>query len=299
MIKQRTLKKPIMIEGIGIHTGQTIHLTIHPAPGNTGIIFQRVDLQPPVAIPATHSHVGDTRLNTCLANGNVTISTVEHLLSALAGLGIDNAYIDIAAPELPALDGSSLPFVRLIQEAGVTMQEADKLFLKIKQKVVVTEGDKQVSIEPYDGFKFILAIDFTHPSIRASQQQLSIDFAKASYITEISQARTFGFLAEYDYLRNNNLALGASLDNTVVLDDSKIVNVDGLRDPDEFIKHKMLDAIGDLFLLGHQFIGAFSGHKSGHNLNHQLRQAVLADKNTWELVTRRENEGLPVSFQLV
>lgn len=299
MIKQRTLKKSISLSGIGIHSGQAIHLTIHPAPSNTGIIFRRVDLQPPVDIPATHSQVGDTRLNTCLANGNATISTVEHLLSALAGLGIDNASIDIAAPELPALDGSALPFVRLIQEAGVIAQEADKLFLKIRQKVRVADGEKQVSLEPYDGFKFTMAIDFNHPTIRASQQLLSIDFAKASYITEISQARTFGFLAEYDYLRSNNLALGASLDNTVVLDDSKIVNVDGLRDPDEFIKHKMLDAIGDLSLLGHQFIGAFSGHKSGHNLNHQLRQAVLADKNAWELVTRHESEALPVSFQLV
>lgn len=317
MIQQRTLKKPFMICGVGVHSGQPMELVVQPAPPATGIVFRRIDLNPIVEIPATHAYVGDTQFNTSLVNGGVSVGTVEHLLSAFAGLGIDNAYVDIQlhstpadhhkmqdkkfiqAMELPVLDGSALPFAQLIQQAGVREQEADKLFLKIKESMTITDGDKSVCVEPYDGFKLNMSIDFKHPVIAQSGQQLSIDLTKNSYIEEISPARTFGFLTEYDYLRQRNLALGASLDNTVVLDDSGILNPEGLRDLNEFVKHKMLDFIGDLYLLGYHVIGIFSGHKSGHALNHQLRQALLDNPHAWELVTRSKQESLPMSFGLV
>jgi len=309
MFKQRTLKTSATISGVGVHSGANMQLALYPADVNTGIVFRRIDLQPTVTIPALHQYVGDTRLNTCLAKDGAMIATVEHLLSAFAGLGIDNAYVEIMATgspiaelpivELPVLDGSAFPFVSLIREAGVVEQAVDKLFLKIKREVSVTEGDKIAKIEPYDGFKFSLAIDFNHPAIMNSRQEMHFDFTQISYIEEISHARTFGFLSEYEYLRSNNLALGAGLENTVVLNDTAVVNVEGLRYPDEFIKHKVLDAVGDLHLLGHNFIGAFTGHKSGHSLNHRLREALLADKDAWELAPRPATDSFPVSFHLL
>jgi UDP-3-O-[3-hydroxymyristoyl] N-acetylglucosamine deacetylase len=283
-VKQRTLKTSAQISGIGVHSGKTVQLMLHPAPENTGIVFRRIDVQPPVNIPAISKYVSDTRLNTCLAKDGAAVATVEHLLSAFAGIGIDNAYVDITAAEMPVMDGSAQPFVNLIRSAGIEKQQAEKKFLRIKRRVEIKDGDKFVSLEPFEGFKFSLTIDFDHPVIRASSQSATIDFTTASFADEISHARTFGFLADYEQLRKHNLGLGASLENTLVLDEQQVLNPEGLRYADEFVRHKILDAVGDLYLLGHNFIGAFTGYKSGHNLNHQLREAVLADSSAWEIV---------------
>ncbi len=296
MVKQRTLKRTVQTSGIGLHTGKNIEIAFHPAAINTGVVFRRVDLQPVIEIPARTDFVGDTRLNTCLKSGDAMISTVEHVLAAFAGLGIDNVYVDLQAPELPVMDGSAEPFVALIQSAGIVEQNADKQFLRIKHKIEVVDGDKWVKLEPFDGLQFAIAIDFDHPAIRATPQMLTFDFGKTSFISELSRARTFGFLADYDYLRQNNLGLGASLENTIVLDQKEVVNTGGLRYPDEFVKHKLLDAFGDLHLLGHNLMGAFSGYKSGHLLNHRLRQALLADKNATEIVTLNSTQSLPLAI---
>lgn len=284
-MKQLTLKKAVQISGVGLHTGNPVNLTFHPAPENTGIVFSRLDMNSAITIPATTEYVSDTRLNTCLANGDTCIWTVEHVLSALAGLKIDNVRIDLTTCEPPIMDGSAYPFVQLIQSAGILEQNATKQFIRIKRTVTVEEGDKSASLAPFDGFKISMTIDFNHPVIAQTQQSLSIDFSQASYVDEISNARTFGFLSEYDYLRKNNLGLGANLDNTLVLDSAKILNKEGLRDNAEFVKHKILDAIGDLCLLGHNLQGEFVGHKSGHALNHRLRQTLLQDKTAWELIS--------------
>ncbi len=296
MIRQRTLKNVIRATGVGLHTGDKVYLTLRPAAPNTGIIFRRVDLEQPVEIPACPNNVGDTRLSTTLEQDGVRVSTVEHLLSAFAGLGVDNAYVDVSAPEVPIMDGSAGPFVFLIQSAGVEEQNAAKRFIRIKRKVCVEDGDKQASFEPFDGFKVSFAIDFDHPAFTEKTQFSSIDFSSTSFVKEVSRARTFGFLRDIEMLRERELALGGSLDNAIVVDDYRILNEDGLRYEDEFVKHKILDAIGDLYLLGHSLIGAFTGYKSGHALNNRLLKTLVADRSAWEEVTFEEEDKVPISY---
>jgi len=296
MIRQRTLKNVIRATGVGLHTGKKVYLTLRPAPADTGIIFRRVDLTDPVEIKAAPENVGDTRLSTTLVKGNVRISTVEHLLSALAGLGIDNAYVDLSAPEVPIMDGSAGPFVFLVQSAGIEEQNAPKRFIRIKRAVEVREDDKWARFEPFDGFKVGFSIDFDHPVFRSHLQKAEVDFSTTSFVREVSRARTFGFMREIELLRERELALGGSLDNAIVVDDYRILNEDGLRYEDEFVKHKILDAIGDLYLLGHSLIGAFSGHKSGHALNNKLLRTLMANQAAWEEVTFEEADGAPISF---
>lgn len=297
MIKQRTLKNIIRATGVGVHTGQKVYLTLRPAPPNTGVVFLRTDLDPVVEIPARAEFIGDTSLCTCLVKDDVRIATVEHLLSALAGLGIDNVYVELTAPELPIMDGSAGPFVFLIQSAGIEEQNAPKRFIRIKKRVEIKREGKMVKIEPYHGFKVDFKIAFDHPVINEGSQDSVLDFSNVSYVTEVSRARTFGFLSEYEYIRKQNLALGASLDNAVVLDEYKILNKDGLRYKDEFVKHKILDVIGDLYLMGHSVIGAFSGYKSGHEMNSLLLHKVLGDEKAWEIVTFEDAaEAMPIAF---
>ena len=296
MIKQRTLKNIIRATGVGLHTGKKIYLTLCPAPVETGIVFRRVDLDVPVEIKASPEYVGDTRLSTSLEKGDVKISTVEHLLSALAGMGIDNAYIDLSAPEVPIMDGSAGPFVFLIQSAGIEEQSKPKRFIRIKRKVKVQEDDKWAMFEPFDGFKVNFTIDFDHPAFTAREQNAVVDFSTTSFVKEISRARTFGFMKDVEILRERELALGGSLDNAVVVDDYRILNEDGLRYEDEFVKHKILDAIGDLYLLGHSLIGAFSGYKSGHALNNRLLCALMADESAWEEVTFEDVNTAPILY---
>jgi UDP-3-O-[3-hydroxymyristoyl] N-acetylglucosamine deacetylase len=294
--RQRTLKNLISATGVGLHSGQKVYLTLRPAAPDTGIVFRRVDLDVPVEIPASAQCVGDTSLSTTLIKDGVRVATVEHLLSALAGLGIDNAYIDLSAPEVPIMDGSASPFVFLILSAGITEQNAAKRFIRIKKPVVVEDGDKWVRFDPYEGFKVSFSIDFDHPAFRSATQQSELDFSSTSFVKEVSRARTFGFMSDIERLRQRNLALGGSLDNAVVLDDYRVINDDGLRYDDEFVRHKMLDAIGDLYLLGHSLIGAFSGHKSGHALNNRLLRTLLADETAWEAVTFGEQDAVPIPY---
>lgn len=289
MIKQRTLKNVIRATGVGLHSGDKVYLTLRPAPVDSGIIFRRVDLNPHMEIPARAENVGDTRLSTTLVKGTTRISTVEHLLSALAGLGIDNAYVDLSASEVPIMDGSAGPFVFLIQSAGIEEQNAPKRYIRIKRAVQVQDGDKWARFDPFNGFKVSFRIDFEHPVFKRSSQFAEIDFSKTSFVKEVSRARTFGFMHEIELLRENKLALGGSLDNAIVMDDYRVLNEDGLRYEDEFVKHKVLDAVGDLYLLGYGLIGAFSGYKSGHELNNKLLRTLLADKQAWELVSFEEN----------
>lgn len=294
MIKQRTLKNVIRATGVGVHSGKKVYLTLRPAPANTGIVFCRTDLDPIVQIPAVASNIGDTSLSTCLMNESARVATVEHLMSALAGIGIDNAYIDLTEPELPIMDGSAGPFVFLIQSAGIEEQDAHKKFIRIKRSVRVKDGDKVAQVSPYNGFKVDFEIDFKHPIFNGSNKLATLDFSTTSYVKEIARARTFGFLSDYEYIRKNNLALGASLDNAIVLDEFKVLNQDGLRYPDEFVRHKILDVVGDLYLLGHAVIGAFKGYKSGHALNSKLLQAILANESCYEIVTFDDPEELPI-----
>ena len=296
MIKQRTLKNVIRATGVGLHTGKKIFLTLRPAPANAGIIFRRVDLDDPVEIKAKSDNVGDTMLSTSLVKDGVKISTVEHLLSALAGFGIDNAYVDLSADEVPIMDGSAGPFVFLIQSAGVEEQNAPKQFMRIKEEVRVEDGDKWAMFEPFEGFKVGFTIEFDHPMFHDGNCKAEIDFSTTSYVKEVSRARTFGFMREVELLRQNNLALGGSLDNAVVVDDYRILNEDGLRYEDECVKHKILDAIGDLYLLGHSLIGSFTGFKSGHELNNKLLRELLAKESAWELVSFEDEVDLPISF---
>ncbi len=296
MIRQRTLKNVIRATGVGLHTGEKIYLTLRPAAVNIGIVFRRVDLTPAVDIPAKPNNVGDTRLSTTLECNGARISTVEHLLSAFAGLGIDNAYVDVSAAEVPIMDGSAGPFVFLIQSAGVEEQNSAKRFIRIKHPVVVEEEGKSARFEPFDGFKVSFSIDFNHPAFCEKSKVASIDFSSTSFVKEVSRARTFGFIRDIEMLRKNDLALGGSMDNAIVVDDHKVLNEDGLRYNDEFVKHKILDAIGDLYLLGHSLIGSFIGHKSGHALNNKLLKALLADKTAWEEVTFDESETAPISY---
>ncbi len=293
MIKQRTLKNAINATGVGLHTGEKVSLMLRPAPANSGIIFRRVDLKVPVEIAARTENVGDTRLSTTLIKGTVKISTVEHLLSALAGLGIDNAYIDVGAPEVPIMDGSAAPFVFLIQSAGIEEQNVAKSYIRIKRTVQVQQGDKWARFEPFNGFKISFQIDFDHPVFRHSPNYAEIDFSKTAYVKEVSRARTFGFMRDIELLRENKLALGGSLENAIVMDEYRILNEDGLRYEDEFVRHKVLDAIGDLYLLGHGLIGSYSGYKSGHELNNILLRTLLANKQAWETVRCDDKVTVP------
>lgn len=296
MIRQRTLKNIIKATGVGLHTGEKVYLSLRPAAPNTGIVFRRMDLPEPVDIPATPQNVGDTTLSTTLVKGDVKVSTVEHLLSALAGLGIDNAYVDVSAPEVPIMDGSAGPFVFLIQSAGVEEQNAAKRFIRIKRPIRVEDGDKWASFEPYEGFKVGFTIDFDHPAFSEDTQTASIDFSSTSFVKEVSRARTFGFMRDIEGLRKRRLALGGSMDNAIVVDNYRILNEDGLRYADEFVKHKILDAIGDLYLLGHSLIGSFTGYKSGHGLNNQLLRELLSHTDAWESVTFQAEETLPICY---
>ena len=296
MIRQRTLKNIIRATGVGLHSGEKVYLTLKPAPVDTGIIFCRTDLDPVVEIPARAENVGQTTLCTSLQKDGTRVDTVEHLLSALAGLGIDNAYVEVSAHEVPIMDGSAGPFVFLVQSAGIQEQEAPKKFIRIKEEVTVFDGDKTATFKPYDGFKVSFTIFFDHPVFKGRSQTAAIDFSSTSFVKEVSRARTFGFMRDVEYLRSQNLALGGSVDNVIVVDDYRILNEDGLRYHDEFVKHKMLDAIGDLYLLGNSLIGEFVGHKSGHELNNKLVRHLLENQEAWEVVTFEDAEVSPISY---
>ncbi len=296
MIKQRTLKNVIRATGVGLHSGEMVYLTLRPAAPNTGIIFRRVDLEPVVEIEAKAVNVGETALSTTLVQHGQKVSTVEHLLSALAGLGIDNAYIDLNAAEVPIMDGSAGPFVFLVQSAGIEEQNVAKQFIRIKKPVVLEDGDKWAKFEPFEGFKVSFTIDFEHPAFTGRPQQVDVDFSSTSFVREVSRARTFGFMKDIEKLREMNLALGGSMDNAIVVDDFRVLNEDGLRYEDEFVRHKVLDAIGDLYLLGHSLIGAFVGHKSGHEVNNRLLRKLLAQEDAWELVSFEEDKDAPILF---
>jgi UDP-3-O-[3-hydroxymyristoyl] N-acetylglucosamine deacetylase len=297
MIRQRTLKQAIRATGIGLHSGRKVYMSMLPAGPDTGIVFRRTDLSPVAEVPAQADLVGEAVMCSTLVSGNIKVATIEHLMSALAGLGIDNCVVELSSPEVPIMDGSAGPFVFLIQSAGIHEQDAPKKFIRIKQPVQVEEGDKFARFEPFEGFRLNFSIDFKHPVFKSSGQNAVVDFSTTSYVKEVSRARTFGFMRELDQLRANNLGLGASLDNVVALDEFRVVNHDGLRYEDEFVRHKILDAVGDLYLLGHSVIGAYSAYKSGHALNNKLVRAVLADQAAWELVTFDESaQRAPISF---
>ncbi len=299
MIKQRTLKQAVSTTGVGLHGGIKVNLTIRPAAINTGIMFRRTDIAEPLVIPAKAHLIGDTRMCSCLEKNGVKVGTIEHLMSALCGLGIDNAWIDIDAPEVPILDGSAAPFIFLIQSAGIEEQNAPKKFIKVKQTIAVTDGDKWAKFEPYaDGYKLAFSIIFNHPAIDSSAQQAVVDFSYDSYVQEVSRARTFGFMQEVEYLRENGLALGGGLDNAIVLDEFRVLNPEGLRYADEFVRHKILDAVGDLYLIGNPLLAAYSSHKGGHALNNLLARELLKPENQhcWEYTTFEETANTPQSL---
>jgi len=296
MVGQRTLRNVIRASGVGLHTGQKILMTVHPAPPDSGIVFCRTDLTPQASVPARAEYVGETTLGTTLINGEARVSTVEHLLSAFAGLGIDNARIDVNAPEVPIMDGSAGPFVFLLQSAGIEEQSVAKRFTRVKKVVRVEDGDKWAQFDPFEGFKVNFEIEFDHPVFKRRLQRATMDFSTTSFLKEISRARTFGFMRDLETLRAHNLALGGTLDNAIVLDDAKVLNEGGLRYEDEFVKHKILDAIGDLYLLGHSLIGEFSGHKSGHGLNNRLLRTLVADRSAWEEVVFERPDQAPISY---
>jgi UDP-3-O-[3-hydroxymyristoyl] N-acetylglucosamine deacetylase len=298
MVKQRTLKTTVQATGVGLHTGEKVYLTLRPAAIDSGIVFRRVDLAHPADIRAEAYAVNDTRLSTCLEANGARVATIEHLMSALAGLGIDNAIVELTSPELPIMDGSAGTFIFLLQSAGIAEQAAAKKFIRIKKTVEVKDGDKWVRFEPFNGYKLNFTINFTHPVFANTKQNVTVDLGEQSYIKEVSRARTFGFMQEVEYMRSQGLALGGSLDNAIVMDEYRVINPDGLRFEDEFVKHKVLDAIGDLYLLGHPLIGAFSGHKSGHALNNALCRALLADESAWELTTFEKPEEAPDFLRL-
>jgi UDP-3-O-[3-hydroxymyristoyl] N-acetylglucosamine deacetylase len=293
-MRQRTPKKVIQATGVGLHSGEKVLLTLRPAPVNTGIIFRRVDLSPVVEIPASYENVGDTMLCTTLHQGEVKIATVEHLLSALAGLGIDNAYVDVNAPELPIMDGSAAPFVFLIQSAGIREQNAPKKYIRIVKPIRIEDNGRYVQFVPHNGYKISFTIDFDHPVFNEKPQTVSFDFSGTSYVKQVCRARTFGFLSDYEKLRENDLARGGSLDNAIVVDNYRILNEDGLRFESEFVTHKVLDAIGDLYLLGSSLIGAFEGYKSGHELNNRLLRELMVRQDAWEYTYFDAQDYLPV-----
>jgi len=296
MIRQRTLKNVIRATGVGLHTGEKVFLTLRPAAVNTGVVFRRIDLKPVVDVEAILDNVSNTRMSTTLERDGVRISTVEHLMSAFAGLGIDNVFVDLTAAEVPIMDGSAGPFVFLIESAGIEEQRAPKQFIRIKQSVEIRDGDKWAKFDPYDGFKVDLTIDFDHPAVQSSQQHASIDFLESSFIKDVSRARTFGFLDEVEALQEAGLARGGSLDNAIVMDAFHILNDEGLRYRDEFVKHKILDAVGDLYLLGHLLVGAFSAHKSGHSMNNRLLRRLLETESAWEYVSFDDVDNAPVRY---
>ncbi|MGH8505899.1 MAG: UDP-3-O-acyl-N-acetylglucosamine deacetylase [Stenotrophobium sp.] len=297
MIRQRTLKQAVRASGIGLHSGARVYMSMLPAGPDTGIVFRRTDLSPAVEVPARAELVGEANMCSTLVDGTTKVATVEHLMSALAGLGIDNCIIELSSPEVPIMDGSAGPFVFLIQSAGIHEQDAPKKFIRIKQPVRVQEGDKFASFEPYEGFRLNFSIDFKHPVFKSSTQNAVIDFSTTTYVKEVSRARTFGFMRDFDQLRAHNLGLGASLDNAVALDDYRVLNQEGLRYEDEFVRHKILDAVGDLYLLGHSIIGAYTAYKSGHALNNLLARKLLEESRAWEMVSFDEaTHKAPISF---
>ncbi|HUF19577.1 MAG TPA: UDP-3-O-acyl-N-acetylglucosamine deacetylase [Burkholderiales bacterium] len=298
MIRQRTLKNIVRATGVGLHTGDKVYLTLRPAAANTGIVFRRIDLDPVVDIQANPYAVTDTRLSSCLEKDGARVQTVEHLMSALAGLGIDNVYVELSAGEVPIMDGSASPFVFLLQSAGIEEQEAAKKFIRILKPVEVRADDKWVKFEPYHGFKVDFSIDFRHPVFSATNKRVVVDFEHTSYIKEVSRARTFGFMHDVESMRAQGLALGGSMDNAIVMDEFRVLNMDGLRYEDEFVKHKALDAIGDLYLLGHPVIGAFSAFKSGHALNNELLRQLMENKESWEFVSFNSKEDAPGFLRL-
>jgi len=296
MFKQRTLKSVIRATGVGLHTGEKVAVTLRPALPDVGIVFRRIDLPVPIDIVADAFKVTDTRLCSALEANGAKVATVEHLMSAFAGLGIDNAYVDLTGSEVPIMDGSAAPFVFLIQSAGIEQQPAPKRFFRIKSTVEVTDGDKWARFEPFEGFKLSFSIEFDHPAFERSAQAAHVDFADTSYVKEVARARTFGFIQDVEALRDSGLALGGSLENAVVVDEYRVLNVEGLRYSDEFVKHKLLDAIGDLYLIGHPLIGYFSAHKSGHALNNRLLRTTLASNDAWEWVTFEREEDAPAAL---
>ena len=298
MVKQRTLKSSVSVTGVGLHSGEKVTLGLRPAPVNTGIVFRRMDVKPVEEIRARAELVNDTRLSTCMEQNGVRVATIEHLMSSLSGLGVDNAYVDLDSAEVPIMDGSAGTFVFLLQSAGMVEQSAAKKFIRIKKTVEVKQGDKWVRFEPYNGYKLAFTINFAHPVFASTKQNVTVDLGEHSYIRDISRARTFGFMQEVESMRAQGLALGGSLDNAIVMDDYRVLNADGLRFEDEFVKHKVLDAIGDLYLLGDPLIGAFSGYKSGHALNNALLRELLADEQAWEFVTFDSMEEAPAFLRL-
>jgi UDP-3-O-[3-hydroxymyristoyl] N-acetylglucosamine deacetylase len=297
MLKQRTLKNAIRATGVGLHTGRKVFMTLRPAADNSGIVFRRVDLDPPVDVPGDAQLVGETMLGTTLIKGDAKVSTVEHLMAALAGLGIDNLYVDLSAPEVPIMDGSAAPFVFLLQSAGIQEQTAPKKFIRVRKPVRVEADGKWAEFKPYDGFKVNFSIDFEHPIFKTHLQSSAIDFSTTSFLREVSRARTFGFLRDIEALRANRLALGGTIDNAIVLDDFRVLNEDGLRYEDEFVRHKILDAIGDLYLIGHSLLGEYTGFKSGHDLNNKLARELIAQPDAWEEVTFEDVGDVPISYK--
>ena len=297
MLKQRTLKAATKTTGVGLHTGARVELGLRPAPVDTGIVFNRTDLAQPVAIPAQAANVGDTRLSSTLRQGGTSVSTVEHLMSALAGVGIDNLYVDVAGPEIPIMDGSAGPFVFLLQSAGIVEQQANKRYVRVLAPVEVNDGDKCARFEPFDGFKLDFTIDFPHPVFGSENRQVVVDFAENSYAKEVARARTFGFMQDVEAMRAAGLGLGGSLQNAIVLDEFKVLNSEGLRYDNEFVRHKVLDAIGDIYLLGHALIGQYTAYKSGHGLNNLLARALLARSEAFEIVTFKDETKVPTAFQ--
>ena len=285
MIKQRTIKSITHATGVGLHSGQKVYMTLRPAAINTGIVFTRTDLPAPASVKAEAHRVGDTRLSTCLEENGVRVATIEHLMSAIAGLGIDNLFVDLTAAEVPIMDGSAGPFVFLLQSAGMEEQKAAKTYVRIKKPTVVKEGDKWARFEPFNGFKLTYTIAFNHPVFDEAKSTATVNFADTSYAREVSRARTFGFMQDVETLRAQGLAQGGSLDNAIVMDEYRVLNEDGLRYQDEFVRHKILDAVGDLYLLGHPLIGAFQGYKAGHALHNRLLRELLDDKTAWEFAT--------------
>jgi len=297
MVRQHTLKNIIRATGVGLHSGEKVYLTLKPAPVNTGIVFVRTDLDPVVEIHGDARAVGSTNFATALCQGDVKVSTVEHLLSAMAGLGVDNAYVEVSASEIPLMDGSASPFVFLLQSAGLEAQDAPKRFIRVKKPIRVDEGDKFASIEPHSGFRLSFTIDFQHPAIGEDVQSTSFDFSTTTFVKEISRARTFGFMKDLEYFKNNNLARGANMENAIVLDDYRVLNDEGLRYRDELVRHKVLDAIGDLYLLGHSLIGEYKAYKSGHALNNKLLLALLEHQDAWEYVVFEDDaQTTPISY---
>ena len=297
MLKQRTLKAATKTTGVGLHTGARVELGLRPAPVDTGIVFNRTDLAQPVAIPAQAANVGDTRLSSTLRQGGTSVSTVEHLMSALAGVGIDNLYVDVAGPEIPIMDGSAGPFVFLLQSAGIVEQQANKRYVRVLAPVEVNDGDKWARFEPFDGFKLDFTIDFPHPVFGSENRQVVVDFAENSYAKEVARARTFGFMQDVEAMRAAGLGLGGSLQNAIVLDEFKVLNSEGLRYDNEFVRHKVLDAIGDIYLLGHALIGQYTAYKSGHGLNNLLARALMARSEAFEIVTFKDETKVPTAFQ--